>query len=552
MATGRQAFSGTSTAAVFTAILRDEPPRPSQVNLELPTELDRIITKALEKDRDLRYQTAADLRADLRRLKRHADSGRMLAPSEAIQRPRLSPHVIDSIAVLPFENSSGDPEMEYLSDGITESIINSLSQVSKMRVIPRSTVFRYKGQAVDLQTVGRELKTRAVLVGRVLQRGEIMVIGTELIDLVEQAQLWGERYNRKLADIFAVEEEIAKRISENLRMKLTLNEEARLAKRFTQSAEAYQFYLRGRYYWVKRRPDTLKKGLEYFEQAIQKDAEYALAYAGLADCYILLSFEGVLAPEQGLPKAKAAAAKAVATDGELAEGHTSYALAIAHDRDWIQSEKEFKHAIKLNPGYWVAHSWYGLLLAGLGRREEAIAEVLRAEELEPLMPAATYIAAWIFCLARQYDQAIDRCRKALEIEPNFGFVHYWLGLAHEQKGRYKEAIAEFKKAVHLLQSTAFTVAALGHAQAAAGNREEAQTVLRELIELSKQRYTEPLGIAEIYAALDERDRAFEWLYRARDERSLWLNLFIKDDPRLDGLRSDQRFRDLLQRLNLRP
>jgi serine/threonine protein kinase/tetratricopeptide (TPR) repeat protein len=550
MVTGKLPFPGATPAAVIGATLHRPPISAKQLNPGLPLKLQEIIDKALEKDRKFRYQTAADLCADLMRVKRDIESGTTDVTSEPTAHPRPAREGIDSLAVLPFENASGEPDTEYLCDGITDSIINSLSQLPGLRVIPRSIVFRYKGRGVDTQTAGHELKAGAVLAGRIIQRGQTLVVGTELVDVVGESQLWGQRYNRNLADIFAIEEEIARKISEKLRMELTRDDQGRLGKRFTQSHEAYQLYLKGRYYWVKRTPDTLKKALEYFEQAIEKDADYALAYAGLADCYILLSFEGIVAPKDGLPKAKAAAARAVSIDGSLSEGHTSLALAIAHDQDWLGAEKEFQHAIELNPGYWVAHSWYGLLLAGLGRRREAIAEVLRAEELEPLMLAATYIAAWIFYLAREYEQTINRCRKALEIEPNYGFAHYWLGLAYEQKGRYKEAVAEFKKAIHLLQSTPFAMAALGHAQGTAGHSQEAQKVLRDLMESSTRIYAEPLGIAEIYAALEERDQAFEWLDRAYDQRSLWLNLLVKDDPRLDGLRSDSRFSKLLRRMKL--
>ncbi len=553
MATGRQAVSGNTTAVIFDAILNRTPISPVRLNPELPTDLERTINKALEKDRKLRYQTAADLRADLKRVKRDTDSGRAPAPSEAVQRPQQSPDVIDSIAVLPFENTSGDPETEYLSDGITESIINSLSQLPKLRVIPRSTVFRYKGRAMDPQTVGRELNVRAVLMGRVIQRGEILVIGTELIDAAQESQLWGERYNRKLADILAIEEEIAKKISESLRVKLTGEEKKRLTKRYTENTEAYQLYLKGRYYWVKRTPDALKKGLEYFEQAIEKDPDYALAYSGLADCYLLLSFEGVFAPQDGMAKAKAAATKAVEIDAELAEGHTSLAVIRAnYDWDWVEAEKEVQRAIKLNPGYWVAHDWYGLVLAATGRREEAIAAIQRGEELEPLLPVIKYHAAYIFYLARQYDQVIDRCRKALEIESNYAFAHYFLGLVYEQKGKYKEAIAELKKALNLFGGAPFAAGGLGHAQAVAGNRGEAEKILQELTELSKHKYAEPFGIAEIYAGLGERDQAFEWLQKACEEKSVWLSLFLKDDPRLDSLRSDPRYRDLLRRRGLPP
>lgn len=385
MVTGKQPFPGATSAVVFGAILHEQPAAPTRLNPEVPLKLQEIITKALEKDRSFRYQTAADLRVDLMRLKRDVGLGKADLMSEAKLRPRTGDEFIDSIAVLPFENASGEADAEYLSDGITESIINSLSQLPQLRVIPRSIVFRYKGRGVDTHTAGRELKAGAVLSGRIIQRGETLVVGAELVDVVRESQLWGERYNRKLADIFAVEEEIAQRISEKLQLKLTRDEKNRLGRRFTDDPDAYQLYLKGRYYWVKRTPDSLRKALEYFEQAIARDGDYALAHAGLADCYILLSFEGIVAPKEGLRKAMAAATKAVAVNGELAEGHTSLALAVAHERNWPQAEIEFQRAIELNPGYWVAHSWYGLFLAGLGRREEAVAEALRAEELEPLI-----------------------------------------------------------------------------------------------------------------------------------------------------------------------
>ena len=479
-------------------------------------------------------------------------AGLAAAPGELVPRSRPSAEVIDSIALLPFENASGNPETEYLSDGITESIINSLSRLPKLRVIPRSTAFRYKGQTVDSQAVGRELKVRAVLGGRVLQRGEMLVIGTELIDTVEQAQLWGERYNRRMAEIFTIEDEIAKKISEGLRIRLSGDEEKRLTKRFTQDTKAYQLYLKGRYYWAKRTPETLKKALEYFRQAVEEDPDYALAYAGLADCYIVLAWQGVVAPKEGLPQAKAAAMKAVGLDDDLAEAHTALANSLAlHDSNWLGAERELKRSIQLDPAYWYAHTLYGLCLAALGRHEEAIEAVRRGEKLEPLLPVIEHHVAWVLYMAGQYDRAIDHCCKALEIEPNYALLHWWLAQAYEQTGQFKKAVTESKKALHLAGGElSFLAGFLGHALAVAGRKVEAQEILRDLIGLSNVKYSEPFGIAAIHAGLGERDQALEWLQKSCDEMSPFVSMFLKVDPKFESLRSDPRFADLLRRMNL--
>ena len=552
MATTRSPFPGNTSAAVFNAILNKAPISATKLNPELPPKLEGIIKKALEKDRELRYQSAADLRTDLVRLKRDTDPARVPAPGEVVPRSRPAAEVIDSIAVLPFENASGDPETEYLSDGITESIINSLSRLPKLRVVPRSTVFRYKGQTLDPQAVGRELKVRAVLGGRVLQRGEMLVIGTELIDTVEHAQLWGERYNRKMAEIFAIEDEIAKKISEGLRIRLSGDEEKRLAKRFTQDTKAYQLYLKGRYYWAKRTPETLKKALEYFRQAVEEDPDYALACAGLADCYIVLGWQGVVAPKEGLPKAKAAAMKAVGLDDDLAEAHTALANCLAlHDWNWMGAERELQRSIQLDPAYWYAYTLYGLFLAALGRHEEAIEAVRRGEKLEPLLPVIEHHVAWVLYMAGLYDRAIDHCCKALEIEPNYALLHWWLAQAYEQTGQFKKAVTESKKALHLAGGElSFLAGFLGHALAVAGRKVEAQEILRDLIGLSNVKYSEPFGIAAIHAGLGERDQAFEWLQKSCDEMSPFVSMFLKVDPKFESLRSDPRFADLLRRMNL--
>jgi TolB-like protein len=349
--------------------------------------------------------------------------------------------------VLPFANASREPDAEYLSDGITESIINSLVQIAQLRVTPRSTVFRYRGKDTDPQAVGRELNVRAVLTGRVIQRGEMLVVGTELIDVIEGSQLWGERYNRKISDIFALEEEIARKISESLRMRLSGEEKKRLAKRFTENSEAYQLYLRGRHHWIKRSPASMKRAMEYFQQAIEKDPGYALAYAGVADCHSMLSVYSVVAPKQGWARVKAASAAAVALDPELAEGHVSLSFIRAFaDWDWAAAEEESRRAIELNPALWQAPYWYATVLCLCGRYDEAELQIRRAQELEPLSATIQHVAAIIAIAARRYGDAMDRCSKGLDLDPDHPLLRLWLGTALEGVGNYGEAIRELERA----------------------------------------------------------------------------------------------------------
>ena len=544
MATGRMAFTGNTSGVIFHAILERAPTAALRVNPELPPRLQEIINKALEKDREVRYQSAAELRADLKRLKRDTDSGR------AVPRAPRSPKTIESIAVLPFENASADPNAEYLSDGITESLISSLSHLPKLRVMARSTVFRYKGQVLDAQKVGRDLNARTVLTGRVVQRGDALIIGTELVDVENGWRLWGEQYNRKLADIFAIQEEIANEISEKLRLSLTGEEKKRLTKRHTQNAAAYQDYLKGRYYWNKRTAKAVKKGTEYFEQAIEKDPSYPLAYAGLADSYDILGFYGFSAPRDAFPKAKAAALKALEIDPALSEAHASLAYAnFYYDWDWFGAEREYKRSIELNPSYATAHHFYANYLMAMRRHHEALTELEKALELDPLLLITNAAIAWAFYFARQYDQAIDQCQKTLEMDRDFIVAHAWFGQTYLQKGLFHEAIREFQKAIELSEGSPFYVAMLGHAYAVAGDVSEAQTLLDQLKKLSVAAYVSSYDIAEVYVGLGDRDKAFEWLQKAYEERSRGL-VFLGVEPRLDPLRSDSRFQDLLRRVGL--
>ena len=457
--------------------------------------------------------------------------------SEAVNNPA---NVGESIAVLPFANTAADTETEYFNDKITESLINNLSQLPKLRVVPRSLVFGYKGREVDLRAIGRELNVRTVLTGRVYRRGDTLSIQVDLIDVANVSQLWGQHYDRKISDILLVQEDISNDIFANLRLKLSLEEKKQI--------DAFSLYLKGRNYLNKRTADGLQLGIEYFQQAIDVDSDYAPAYAGLADCYNMLVVYGISKPQEAFPRAKEAALKALKIDDTLAEAHTSLAF-VKHRWDWerADAEREFRLAIRYKPGYAPAHQWFSSYLVAVERFDEAIAEAKRAQELDPLSFISNLHLGWILYLAGRYDETIDHCKKLLGVDPNFFPAYRYLGLAYEQKGMYPEAISEFEKGVKLSGSS-LMVALLGHAYAASGNKLEARRVLAEL-EREKQKYVSPYTVAAIYAGLGERDHAFRWLEKAYSERDIWL-MNLKVDPVFKSLRSDRRLAGLLQRLGL--
>ena len=460
---------------------------------------------------------------------------------------------IESIAVLPFQNSSADPDAEYLSDGLAESLIYRLSQLPNLKVSPTSSVMRYKGKQADVNAIVSELGVGAVMTGRIAQRGDNLTISVELVDVRNNKLLWGEQYERKMAELLATQREIATEIAQKLRLKISGNNEKGLTKHYTENNEAYQLYLKGRFYWNKRSEEGMRKSLEYFQQAIERDPNFALAYSGLADAYDLLAAPdaaGGMAANEAMPKAKAAALKALEIDDALAEPHVSLAhVKYYYDRDWATAEREYKRAIELNPNYPTAHQWYAVYLMSAGRFDEALAETRRAQELEPLSLPINMTLGWILLNARQYDQSIEQLRKTLEIDPNFILTHHRLGLVYEQKGMYDEAIAEFRQVRNLSAGKPLGVAPLARAYALSGKRAEAQKTLAELQKISEQHYVSPASIAIIYAALGDKDQAFVWLEKADKERD-GLLARLKVDPRFDSLRSDPRFNDLVKRVGL--
>jgi len=450
---------------------------------------------------------------------------------------------IQSIAVLPFVDESADPDAEYINDKIAESLINSLSKLPQLRVVPRSVVAGYKGKEIDPRKIGKELNVRAVVTGHMRRHGDIISIQADLIDLQNVAQLWGQHYDHKVSDVLLVQDDISRDIFENLRLKLNVEEKKQL--------EAYRLYLKGRNAWNKRTGDELQQAIEYFNKAIAIDPNYGAAYAGLADCYNMLVVYGSLEPKEGFPKAKEAAERALDIDESSAEAHSSLAfIKFRWDWDRAATEREFQSAIKLKPAYAPAHQWYSSYLVAVERFDEAIAEAKRTEELEPLSFVASSHLGWIYYLSGQNDKAIEQCRKILELDPSSFPARRYLGLAYEAKGMYTEAIAEFQTGVKLSGSP-LMLALLGHAYAAAGRTAEARQVLNDLQQLQGERYVSPYTVAAIYAGLGDQEQVFKWLEKAVEGRDIWL-MNLKVDPVFAKLRSNRKFADLLARIRLRP
>jgi TolB-like protein/Tfp pilus assembly protein PilF len=573
MATGRRAFPGVTAAIVHDAILNRAPDPPSRVNSRIPPQLEKIISRALQKTRSARYQNATQMRLELKRLKQRLDSGDIsetgriarlvrtallrwpiavaaaalvvLIVAVVLFGPKKTAQM-DSIAILPFAHDAAYPDGEYLSDGITENIINALSLLPKLHVTARSLVFRYKGKDTDPRKAGEELQVRAVLTGRVVQRGNNLTVQTELVDVDSGSQLWGQQYNRELADIFTVQEDIASEISEKLQSRFSGEDLKRVTKRYTQDTEAYQLYLRGRYNWNKGTIDGFKKAIEYFQQATTKDPNYGLAYAGLADSNLSLGSYWV----EAIAEAKTSALKALQIDDSVAEAHIAVGnIKLLLDWDWAGAEKEFNRAIQLAPNSALAHNQYGMYLAAMGRLDDAIATVQRALRLEPLSPIINADLGWYLLYAGKKEEAAEQFRKTLEIDQNYVAAHWGLGVAGEQRAMYPEAISELKKAFSLSEDSPLILGHLGYAYGLSRDAAAARKALDDLGKLSGRQYVPSVSIALIHTGLGESDKAFEALKRAYDEHDFSL-VFLKVAPWFDRLRGDARFHDLLLRMSL--
>jgi serine/threonine-protein kinase len=624
MVAGRPPFTGPTDSHVKVSIIDHEPTPLTNQTGEVPRQLERIVSKALAKDRTKRYQTITDLKLDLEQLREELHlSGaeykhetvvnenprstqeieiggltpstlaepRSTTPSQATTAESspaavrrnylpylagivivallagavyyfLSQRPINSVAVLPFSNDSGDPNAEYLSDGITESIIRSLSQLPNLKIMSRNAVFRFKGTNTDPQEIGRTLKVGAVLAGRLVKVGDRLIIKTELIDVSDGSQLWGEEYNSNPSDILQVQEEISRKISEKLRLRLTGEDQAKLAKRYTEDSQAYELYLKGRYFWNKRDEAGLRNGIRYFKEAEEKDPTYALAYSGLADSYALLCDIGAVPPIEDMPKAKAAAQKAVDIDPTLAEGYTSRAFVkLAFDWDWYGAEADFQKALELNPRYPTAHQWYASFLVQMGHFDRARQEIEYAQQLDPLSPIISSNAGFYSYFQHRYDEAIQQYQKTLEIDPQFWVAHHYLGLAYAKKGMHREAIEELRLLLGSpgsgplregsVEEDPEVAASLGYVYANAGQAEPAQAILERLKKLAQQRYVSPLYMAIIATGLKNNDTAIEYLSSAFNNRHPGLVL-IRVDPLFDDLRSDERFKELVKKFEPMP
>jgi TolB-like protein/Tfp pilus assembly protein PilF len=581
LATGRRPFPQPSAPMLTDAILRQAPVPPRAVNANLSPELERILSKALEKDPEHRYQSAKELGADLRRLGISQVPMPVLAAASersglfkagmvaalsvvlllavvfgalVLLRQRAAPGGgtprIESLAVLPLENLSRDPEQEYFADGMTEELTTSLAQLSALRVVSRTSVMRYKGARKPLPEIARELNVDAVVEGSVMRSGDRVRITAQLIRGATDEHLWARSYDRDLRDVLTLQSEVAKDIAAEIQVELTSQEHTRLANSRSVNSDAYEAYLKGRYYWSKRTEEGLKRAIGFYELAIHKDASYAPAYGGLAESYASMGIFQQLPPAEAMPKAKAAAVRALEIDNQVAEAHMALASVLFwYDWDPQGAEREFKHALEVNQNYATAHQRYSAYLVLMGRPEESLAEMRRARELDPLSLTIGASLGSRFLATRQYDLAIQQFQKTLDLDPNFVPARARLVTVYEDKGMYPEALAERKKMASLGDESLNDVIAAEHAYHEFGARGYWRARLAQLSDRAKRQYVSPVDLASCYARLGEKEQVVQWLQKAQEERSAGLvNLNVS--PEFDSVRSDPRYRDLMRRVGL--
>jgi serine/threonine-protein kinase len=537
MLTGQPPFAGSSARATMARHAVETPALIRSLRPTVPLAVELALQRALAKAPAERFATMAEF-------------CEALATPVPVPAPLAGSRDQRSIAVLPFVNSSADPDNEYFSDGMTDELITALSKVEGLQVASRTSVFALKNLREDVRTLGARLNVSTVLDGTVRKSGNRLRISVQLSSVADGRTLWSERYDREMSDVFAIQDEIAGTIVRTLRSTLLGDLGDPTPVRYTANIKAYSLYLKGRFCWNRRTQDGIKEGIRYFEQAIAEDPSYALAYSGLADSYALdLDYRGAPVFE-GMERAKAEARKAIALDETLAEAHTSLGwVTFIYDWDWAAAEREFRRAIELNPHYSTARQWYSWFLAAMGRFEEALMHGRTAIELDPASVSIRRSMGWLQYYARQSEEALDNLRRAIAMNPTAEETHRLLGLVYLQQGLFDEAAASFKEALTNSEHDALALAGLGHVAARRGRMNEAHAVLEELNARAKRRYVSPVAQAQLYVTLGERDRAFEWMDRAYEDRRGWL-AYLKIEPMLDGVRDDPRFNRLLQRLRL--
>jgi TolB-like protein/Tfp pilus assembly protein PilF/tRNA A-37 threonylcarbamoyl transferase component Bud32 len=580
MATGRPLFPGHTGYELSEAIVRRTPPLPTTLNPMLSIALESVVLKAIDKDPARRYQSARELLAALEPLSR--DSGHPLPAPAATRRrwlglsvaaaaivlavvgfwlvgpigrsvadPAASP--IGSLAVLPLENLSRDPEQQYVADAITEALISDLAQISALRVISRTSVLQYAQSRKPLPEIARELNVDAVVLGAVLAAGNRIRITAQLVHAPTDRHLWANSYERVIEDVLALQRDVAQAIAAEVRVVLTPGERERLAATRRVDPAAYQSYIRGRHHWNRRTESDLRRAVDLFDDAVQREPTYALAYTGLADAYASLGFSfdvAALPPREALPKAKAAALRALELDDRSSEAHTSLAfITFLFDWDWATAERHFRRALEINPNYAHAHHWYSHYLLSRGRVDESLRHSQQALTLDPLSSIINLHLGWHYMYSGQHAEAVDQLRKTIELDPNYAHAHRYLALPFQVQGEFDKAIQALQSALRLLEDSIEIRGELGSAYAAAGRRADAERVLADLDRLGRTRYVSPYFAAAIHAGLGDRDAAFRWLDRAYDDRSDLL-VYLHIEPRLNALRSDPRFSDLVRRVGL--
>ena len=539
MVTGRVPFDGETPLSIAMKHKIESPIEPKQISAHVLDDLNRVILRCMEKDKEKRYQTVEELHSDLISI----DLGKLTKDEPDKIKGK------SSIAVLPFTDLSPQKDQEYFCDGLAEEIINALTNIQDLRVVARTSSFAFKEKDLDIREIGKRLNVQTILEGSVRKAGERLRITAELVNVSDGYHLWSERYDREMKDVFDIQDEISLAIVDKLQVRLLKNEKVRILKHFTEDLEAYNLYLKGRYFWNRRHELGVQKGMECFKEAIKKDSLFPLAYTGLADSYNILGYYGLMPPKETFPKAQVAARKALEIDNAIAEAHASLGYScIFYGWDWVVAENELKYAIELNPNYATAHHWYACYLLVMGRFNEAIEESIRAHELDPLSLIINVMVGLSYYGARKYDESIDKYTQTVEMDPNFSTTYYFMGMPLIAKKMWGEAIATYQKFHQLSGGSPLALGFLGHSYALAGNQSEAVEMLSQLDKLSKLRYVSPIHKGLIYMGLGDKKRALENIDKAFEKREPLL-AYIKIDPIFDSLRVEPQFKAILKKMN---